>query len=359
MTVLEKFPVYTTIFFLLGASPVQMKTKSTTIRLYSIFESFGAETQELKNSTIMNYNRQGQLTDSTLYTHSIPLSKKYIYVTGPEEGVRLQKTYDKQVILSYHFIYNLAGNRISTALYGVEDTLFWKEYFKYDDKNRLVKKIRYSPGSAINPENLSAQERPGKLIWGENYNYDSTGTVLEKEEIYDGYVLEVTTFDIDSLGIPQKRGEYFDPSVIFRTMYFHNEFGQLVSENTVERLGKSQESKSYEYDGFGRRIKTIVYNSDGLLMGTINKIYRELDSRITEVQADSSGSAFMEIETRLDQENRPFVQAVIDEEGRLTEKRVFKYDIQNRVVSIKSYDMLRRGKDDQEIPITVMTYEYE
>ena len=222
-----------------------------------------------------------------------------------------------------------------------------------------MKKIRYSPGGAINTENLSAQGRPGKLIWGENYNYDSTGTVLEKEEIYDGYVLEVTTFDIDSLGIPQKRGEYFDPSVIFRTMYFHNEFGQLVSEITVERLGKSQESKSYEYDGFGRRIKTIVYNSDGLLMGTINKIYRELDSRITEVRADSSGSAFMEIETRLDQENRPFVQAVIDEEGRLTEKRVFKYDINNRVASIKSYDMLRRGKDDQEIPITVMTYEYE
>jgi hypothetical protein len=53
------------------------------------------------------------------------------------------------------------------------------------------------------------------------------------------------------------------------------------------------------------------------------------------------------------------VQAVIDEEGRLTEKRVFKYDINNRVASIKSYDMLRRGKDDQEIPITVMTYEYE
>ena len=102
-----------------------------------------------------------------------------------------------------------------------------------------------------------------------------------------------------------------------------------------------------------------MYNSDGLLKETINKIYRELDSRITEVQADSSGSAFMEIETRLDQVNRPFVQAVIDEEGRLTEKRVFKYDIQNRVASIKSYDMLRRGKDDQEIPITVMTYEYE
>jgi hypothetical protein len=163
MTVLEKLPVYTTIFFLLGARSAQVKPKKITIRLYSIFESFGAETQELKNSTIMNYNRKGQMTDSTLYTHSIPLSKKYIYVTGPEEGVRLQKTYDKKVILSYHFIYNLEGNRISTALYGVEDTLFWKEYFKYDDKNRLVKKIRYSPGSAINPKNFSPQiNLPGR-----------------------------------------------------------------------------------------------------------------------------------------------------------------------------------------------------
>ena len=359
MTVLEKFPIYTTIFFLLGTNPVQMKTKSTTIRLYSIFESFGAETQELKNSTILNYNRQGQLTDSTLYTHSIPLSKRYIYITGPEEGVRLQKTYDKKVILSYHFTYNLEGNRISTALYGVEDTLFWKEYLKYDINNRLVKKIRYSPGMAINSENLTVREQTGELIWGENYNYDSTGTMLEKEEIYDGYILEVTTFNIDILGVPQKRGEYFDPSVIFRTMYFHNEFGQLVNEITVERLGKSQESRSYEYDGFGRRKKTIVYNSDGLPIKTINKIYRELDSRITEVQTDSAGSVFMEIETRLDKENRPFVKAIIDEKGRLTEKQVYKYDIKNRVASIKSYDMLRRGKNDQEIPITVMTYEYE
>lgn len=359
MPVIKKLYIHTGILFLLIYSPIQMKTKSTTIRQYAIFKSFGAENQELKNSIVVNYNRIGQKIDSTLYSHSIPLSKRYIYVTGPDEGVKLEKTYDKEVILSYRFSYNLDGNRISTELFGIEDTLFWKEYNKYDRENRIVKKIRYSPGKAINIEKTHEKERPGKLIWGENYNYDSTGTILKKEEVYDGYILEATTFDIDSLGIPKKRGEYFDPSVIFRTIYFHNEFGQLINEITTERLGKSQESKSHKYDGLGRRIKTIIYNSDGLPIKKVNKVYLELDLRISETHTDSSGSILSEIETRLDQENRPFVQAIIDEKGRLTEKRVFKYDFQGRIVSLKSYDMLRRGKDDQEIPITIMTYEYE
>ena len=358
MTTLEKFRIYMIILFFMINNIIYTNSK-TTIRLYSIFESFGAETQELKNSTIINYNSLGQIIDSTLYNHSIPLSKKYIYITGPQEGVRLQKSYDKKIILSYHFTHNLEGNKISTALYGIEDTLFWKEFYKYDIENRLIKKIRYSPGKLINKEKLSDLEHSGQLIWGENYNYDSTGTVLEKEEIYDGHLLEITTFNIDSSGVPKKQSEYFDPSVISRTIFFHNEFGQLVNQMTVEKLGKSQESISYEYDGFGRRIKTIIYNSDGLPIITISKIYRDLDLRITEIQADSSGTSFKEVETRLDKENRPFVQAVIDEKGRLTEKRIFKYDIQNRVISIKSYDMLRRGKNDQAIPITVMTYEYE
>ena len=34
-------------------------------------------------------------------------------------------------------------------------------------------------------EKTHEKERPGKLIWGENYNYDSTGTILKKEEVYE------------------------------------------------------------------------------------------------------------------------------------------------------------------------------
>ena len=37
-------------------SPIEMAPIKTTIRLYSIFESFGAQTQELKKSTEINYS---------------------------------------------------------------------------------------------------------------------------------------------------------------------------------------------------------------------------------------------------------------------------------------------------------------
>lgn len=359
MIIIKKlFFALTTISITLFSS-IEMAPIKTTIRLYSIYESFGAQTQELKKSTEINYNSLGKALDSTLYNHSIPLSEKYVYVTGPSEGVRLHKTYDRKKILSYRFIYNSAGQRISTALHGADDSLFWKEFFKYDNQNRLIKTIRYNPNRAINSENMLQKDQSGKLIWGENYNYDSTGTILEKEEVYDGHVLEVSNYRIDNVGVPEKKAEYFDPSVIFRTIFFHNEFDQLINETTVGRFGKSEGSKSYEYDGFGRIIKSNYYNSNGLLTETLKREYREMDFRISEFRIDSSGSTISEIETRLDVESRPFIKALIDNQNRLTEKQVFHYDKLNRVISIKSYDMLRRGKNDNEIPMTVTTYEYE
>ena len=69
---------------------------TVTIKVYHVFESFGTETQELKYSTIINYNKKGLITDSTIYSHDIPLSKKYVYITGEKEGLQLQRTYDKK-----------------------------------------------------------------------------------------------------------------------------------------------------------------------------------------------------------------------------------------------------------------------
>ena len=61
--------------------------KSTTIKVFHIFESFGTETQELKNSIIVNFNSKGFIIDSTIYNHTLPLSEKYVYVSGPNGDV--------------------------------------------------------------------------------------------------------------------------------------------------------------------------------------------------------------------------------------------------------------------------------
>ena len=168
----------------------------TTIRLYSIYESFGAQTQELKKSTEINYNSLGKALDSTLYNHSIPLSEKYVYVTGPSEGVRLHKTYDRKKILSYRFIYNSAGQRISTALHGADDSLFWKEFFKYDNQNRLIKTIRYNPNRAINSENRLQKDQSiraielGIKLARKQADYNGERSLLKMlEAVHRGWVL--------------------------------------------------------------------------------------------------------------------------------------------------------------------------
>jgi len=126
--------------------------ETTTIRFFHVFNSFGVETQELKNSIVIQYDKKGFMVDSTVYTHTLPLSEKYVYVLGSDEGLRLQRSYDREMILSYRFENDSAGKRMSTTLFGAGDTLYWKEFQKYDDQGLLLKRIRYNPIEAINPE---------------------------------------------------------------------------------------------------------------------------------------------------------------------------------------------------------------
>ena len=44
-----------------------MGNRSTTIKLFHVFESFGTQTQELKNSVIINFDSNGFVVDSTIY----------------------------------------------------------------------------------------------------------------------------------------------------------------------------------------------------------------------------------------------------------------------------------------------------
>ena len=73
-----------------------MGNKTTTIKLFHVFESFGTQTQDLKNSVIINFDSNGFVVDSTIYSHTLPLSEKYVYVSGPNEGLNLEETMMKK-----------------------------------------------------------------------------------------------------------------------------------------------------------------------------------------------------------------------------------------------------------------------
>ena len=341
------------------ASALWGKT-TTTIKMFHIFENFGTETQELKNSIMLSFNTVGLMLDSTIYSHTIPLSKKYVYVSGANEGLKLKRNYDKEKILSYRFQYDINGNLIKTDLYGHNDSLYWKQYQKYDDSNKIIKRIRYSPAQAINPKMIFSENDSKSVIWGEDYDYDSTKTKLEHKEIYNGYVLVITSYYINESGIPVKQKEYFDPSVIFQTIFFHNENGQIKEERTVGRFGQSLESRIYEYDILSRKISTTVYNNKGEIEKIYNTIFDDDNFKTYDYYSDSEVKLYSIKETILDNQGRTYIEALLDGKSKVLEKNVYYYSQNGQLQEIKQYDMLRRGrKGKNEIPIRVSTYEYD
>ena len=334
--------------------------RSTTIKVFHIFESFGTETQELKNSIIVNFNSKGFIIDSTIYNHTLPLSEKYVYVSGPNEGLKLRRNYEQEMVLSYRFEHDNQGNRISTSLFGSGDSLYWREYQKFDSNNRMIKRIRYNPVQAINPDMVHGHSGSENMLWGEDYNYDSTGTMLEHKEIYNNYILVVTNFKLESEGAPKRESQYFDPSVIFQTIFFHNTQGKVIEERSVGRLGQSLGSISYKYDILGRCIATTSYNEIGKVDERFNTVYDDENFKTYDYYSDSNVKLNSIREILLDNQGRKYIEAILDGQDRVLEKNVYLYDAKGKLKEVKNYDMLRRGREGKsEIPIRVNTYEYD
>ena len=64
-------------------------------------------------------------------------------------------------------------------------------------------------------------------------------------------------------------------------------------------------------------------------------------------------------EIKLDNKGRHLVVTDLDGNGGLMGKKIYSYDENDQIVQITQYDMIHRKNENSEIPVTVMTYEYE
>ena len=199
-----------------------------------------------------------------------------------------------------------------------------------------------------------------KLVWTESYNFNSLGNSFEIKEMYDNYCLVISTYNLDSTKAPTKIAEYFDPSVLFQTTFFHNENGLLSHEVSVGYLGQSLGSKTYDYDEDGQRVKQTIYNAQGTLQEITSFVFND-DSIISyDYFSDSLLKLSSIKELLLDSFGRPYIETIADGDDRVLEKNVYYYDEVGRVSKIKNYDMIRREReDDEKIPIRVHSYEYD
>tara|TARA_Y100001970_G_C14130173_1_gene801261 strand:- start:85 stop:1152 length:1068 start_codon:yes stop_codon:yes gene_type:complete len=346
------------ISFFLG-SIVTGEIKTKRIKTYSISRNFGTEIRELTQTTFVRYNSKHQIVDSTLYIHNIPLSEKYSYMNFNDRK-SLQKLQGVERIMHFKYEYNIEGKLISKFLFGNNnDSLKWREFYKYYSNGNLWKIIRFDP-SKVNTENKidDSLSDPNNMPWGETFTYNDAGTIKEHKEFYAGFIIESTIYDTDTSGSIIIKEENFDPSIMKKTTYSYNDNG-LVNEIINSRRGFSIGSEIHTYDKSGRKNKIDYFDLNGNLEKTSTYLYDIHEKRKTKIITDSSKKLIRRIETKNNSNNKKIIQATFDGKSRLIQKKTIGYDINGRLSRIHDYDMLKPGEDGTPILINIITYEYD
>ena len=355
-----KLKIYTTHLIVIFYSFSFGEINTKTIKTYTITRSFGVETRELTQSTFVRYDSKNKIKDSTLYIHNIPLSEKYSYVNFNDRS-SLKKLEGIERLMHFKYEYNLEGQLVSKNLFGNNnDSLKWREFYKYLSNGKLWKTIRFDP-SKVHPDNKINsidKEDPNNMPWGETYSYNDSGDIKLHKEFYAGYIIESTVYSTDSNGTLIVEKENFDPSLMIKTTFSYNEKGE-IEEKIDSRRGFSFGSKSFEYDKLGRKVKINHFNQNGNLEKTSTFLYNDEDSRHTKIITDQSKKLIRRIETKLNSKNKKIIEATFDGKSRLIQKKTIGYNKDGRLTRIHDYDMLKPGASGKPILISIITYEYD
>ncbi|MBE76398.1 MAG: hypothetical protein CMG41_01485 [Candidatus Marinimicrobia bacterium] len=341
------------------ASFLAAEIKTKTIKTYSISRNFGTETRELTQSTFVRYNSKKQIIDSTLYIHNIPLSEKYSYMNFNDRK-SLQKLGGVERLMHFTYEYNLGGQLISKFLYGNNnDSLKWREFYKYYSNGKLWKVIRFDP-SKVNSENkIDGQlSDPNNMPWGETFSYNDSGNIKEHKEFYAGFIIESTTYDTDTSGAIIIKEENYDPSIMRKTTYSYNDSG-LLNEIINSRRGFSIGSEIHTFDKARRKNKIDYYNLNGILEKTSTYLYEINGNRETKIITDASKKLILRIESRKNSSGKKIIEATFDGKSRLIQKKTIGYDENGNLSRVHDYDMLKPGENGNPILINIITYDYD
>ena len=335
------------------------RNNTKTIKSYNISQNFGTETRELSQSTIVRYNSKRQTLDSTIYVHNIPLSKKYSYIDYKNRQ-SLQKLEGIERLMHFKYDYNIGEKLVAKHLYSSnDDSLKWREFYKYYSNGNLWKIIRFDPSKVNMSNKLEGLDTDNKnMPWGESFDYNDDGKIKEHKEFYAGFIIEHTVYDKDSSGNIFVKEENFDPSIMKKITYSYNNAGK-VNQIINSRRGYSIGSEKIDYDKTGRVSRTTHYNMDGDLEKTITNIYDEKAGRETKIITDASKKLIRRIEYRNNSLNKKIIQATFDDKSRLIQKKTIGYDKHGNMARIHDYDMLKPSAKGKPILINIITYEYD
>lgn len=358
MSLFKKIKRCLPIFGLLSVILAQSPTQQKTIKHYHVIISNNKQVKELTGLAHISYSKSGSILDSTNYSFVVPLSEKYAYVDGPDEGLRLLRKIDKEIVDQFEYNYNLGGLLDNIICKGNSNQIIWKEFYKYTPDNVLLKTIRFNPRKAEPRQNLIRLKKQKNISsWSEAFVYDSTGTMMEHQEFYDEYLIERTTYRLGNLGERILLQEYFDPSLIQKTVYKFNELEKIKHQLVIKGLGISVKSITFSYDGFGRKNKTITFNEDGLVQDSIKWSYKQ--NQAISTHYNEMGYIHRQFVYDFDSSLGLVKERRLDGVGNLLFKQVYSYSENGKLYMIRKFNPLHPNRTNDKIPLNVSIFEYD
>jgi len=201
---------------------------------------------------------------------------------------------------------------------------------KYDDKNRLIEKTDID-GRVSTTKYEDKWNKPIEIVEGNGiktlYTYDDKGRISTKK-VGD---TPVVSFEYNGKGHLVKT-EFDGKSTGFE----YSEEGNLIEETKV-----SGDKIKYEYDGFGRQVKTIysdgsktemVYDKTGLLLSETDVYGNASNYTYNDSGKILSIKLSDDVETSYEYDNNGNLSASINQNGIKTQ---YEYDKNNRLIRLK------------------------
>lgn len=358
MYLLEKIKCCILIFVSMGTIFAQQPIQQKIIKHYHVVVSDNNQVKELTGLAQIHYLSDGSILDSTNYSYVTPLSEKYAYVGGSEEGLQLLRKMDKEIIDRYLYEYNLDGVLENIICTGKTNQILWKEFYKYSPNGVLLKTIRFNPDKAEPQQSMVRLKKQNQISsWTEAFVYDTTGTMMEHQEFYDEFLIERTTYRLSESGKQTLLQEYYDPSLIQKSIYKFNELGKIKHQLIVENQGISVKSITFSYDGFGRQNKTITFNEDGLVQDSIKWVYKQ--NQAISTHYNEMGYIHRQFIYDFDSHIKLLKERQYDGAGNLLFKQIYSYSENDRLFMIRKFNPNHPNRTNDKIPLNVSIFEYD
>lgn len=224
--------------------------------------------------------------------------------------------------------FDAKGNKVEQCYYYDDDSLNYKDVYKYDSNNNMIEECWYKADGSLFHKGVFKYES-NNLTELYVYNSDSlkSKNILKYDE--DNNKIEECLYKPDG-SLICKRVYKYDSNNNKIEMYKQDFYDNgLELEHYINYI-------KYKYDSNNNMIEECWYMADSSLSVKTTIKYDENNNKIEEISCLHDGSLLSKSTFKYDSNNNVVEKAIYISDGSLISKRLYKYDSHNNCIEIKN-----------------------